>query len=327
MSLKTDEQIVAFLEANGWLGATSELIKPDASARRYTRLHKNGKTIILMDTRHVVREQTVQFYKVAKLLRAHGLSAPKIYAKNKAFSLLLVEDFGDALFARLMAQRPELEEPLYRLAIDMLLRLRSLLPSEKIPLASAKTFKQMLDPFFETYLLDGDDSKNKKLSILSNISTCLAELDGSLTTVALRDCHSENLLLLSDREGIATVGLLDFQDAFCCHPAYDLVSLLQDARRDLSENLECRLITYYLSCSKDEKNRFMRAYRCLGLIRNLRILGVFEKLICDEGQSFYASLIPRVKRHVEITLQDPSLSLLRDDILAYFRAPKTLVER
>ena len=327
MSVKFDEQITAFLGSNGWLNAAREPIKSDASHRRYTRLCKNGETIILMDTREIVRDETVQFCNMAELLRDHGFSAPKIFARNKVFSLLLVEDFGDALFARLMRQRPELEEPLYRIAIDMLLRLRLLLPSRDIPLSSTQNFKRMLEPFFDTYLPGGDERQYKKLSILGHLSSYLAELDSSFKTIALRDCHSENLIFLSDQEDFAKVGLLDFQDAFLCHPAYDLVSLLQDARRDLSKNLECRMIAYYLSRSKDEESRFMRAYRCLGLVRNLRILGVFAKLIYCDGKSMYSALIPRVKDYIEVTLRDPMFDHLRKDILVCLRTPKTIFER
>ena len=319
MPYKVDEQIAAVLEANGWSDASREPIKSDASSRRYTRLRKNGETAILMDARKIIQEQTVQFCNVARILRYHGFSAPKIYAKNNVFSLLLVEDFGDALFARLMLKQPELEEPLYRIAIDMLLRLRSLLPSKEISVVSTQNLQKMLEPFFDTYMPEESGMQPKKKLILEKLYCHLAELDCSLKTIGLRDCHSENLVFLSDRAGIKKVGLLDFQDAFLCHPAYDLVSLLQDARRDLSKNLEYRMIAYYLSRSKDEEISFMRAYRFLGLVRNLRILGVFVNLFHNEGKIFYASLIPRVRSYIEVTLRDPSFDQMRYDILSTLR--------
>jgi hypothetical protein len=128
--------------------------------------------------------------------------------------------------------------------------------------------------------------------------------------LALRDFHAENLVWLPDRAGVARVGLLDFQDAEAGHPAYDLVSLLKDARRDLAPGLEQEMIDRFLSRTGCDPERFAAAYAALGAQRNLRILGVFARLSMHFGKPHYVDLIPRVWAHLTASLRHPALAPL-----------------
>lgn len=321
MNRKFDEQINDFLKISGWENAEYQFIKSDASSRRYIRLFKDGKTKMLMDARNLSKKVTLNFYLIGEILRDHGLSVPQIYTKELENSLILMEDFGNASFSKLMRSQPQNEEHLYQLAIDMLFHLRSLPPPQNFSVTSVKSMTKMIEPFFTDYL-SNKAQKNMKSLILERIYRLFEEFDGSFTTVSLRDCHADNLIFLNDRQGFSSVGLLDFQDAFLCHPAYDLVSLLQDARRYVSKNLEKRMIKYYLSRTKDNQAKFIKAYKCLGLQRNLRILGVFAGLARIQRKSFYATLIPRVITYIQRTLRDPIFDPLYDDLMVCLAWPE-----
>ena len=127
----------------------------------------------------------------------------------------------------------------------------------------------------------------------------------------LRDYHAENLIWLPEREGARRAGLLDFQDAWIGHRAYDLVSLLQDARRDVSEETAAACMRHYLDGSGLDAERFEAACAVLGAQRNLRILGVFARLAVTRGNPRYIDLVPRVWHHLERDLAHPALAEVR----------------
>ena len=222
-----------------------------------------------MDARDVERSHTEQFCKVAGVLRDHGMSAPAIYAHDLPNGLLLLEDFGDRVFARLMESEPRREVDLYRKATDVLIHLRTLKPPRTLSIATSEVLTSMLNPFFDEYLNENHKDKSVVSALQTQLRNALDVVDHSKRVVSLRDCHSENLMFLDNRRGFASVGLLDFQDAFICHPAYDLVSLLQDARRCVAPEIEMGMIAHYLSKARDNHESFLSSYRILGVQRNL----------------------------------------------------------
>jgi aminoglycoside/choline kinase family phosphotransferase len=139
--------------------------------------------------------------------------------------------------------------------------------------------------------------------------------------LVMRDYHAENLLWLPKHDGVQRVGLLDYQDALAGHPAYDLVSLLEDARRDTAPELRAAMIEQYLANSDQEPDSFNAAYALLGAQRNLKIVGIFARLSMRDGKSHYVDLIPRVWDHLMRDLQHPACEKMRDWVVQYVPPP------
>ena len=314
-----DAIIEKFLEVEGWGTATRVQVAGDASNRRYDRLTQaDGRTAILMDAPPETGENVRPFVFLSNWLRARGLSTPEIYAENTAEGLLIIEDFGDDLFARLMVNDPDQIDPLYRAAVEVLLTLRSIEKPALTP-CDAAWLTEMLEPAFEWYAPYLTAAQRTEIeNIFEPFAQEVAQQD---RVIMLRDYHVENLLLLPDRAGVARVGLLDFQDAMLAHPAYDLVSILQDARRDVDQTIEEKFVTYYLDHAGMDPERFRRDYAVLGLQRNLRIVGIFARLSQRDGKPHYVDMIPRVWGYVMRNLAHPDLAELRACITAAFPNP------
>ena len=315
----TDRAVHAttFLRQVGWADAKRALVAGDASNRRYDRLTRaDGHSAILMDAPSEKGEDVRPFVKVAEYLLAHGLSAPKIYEADKEAGFLLIEDLGNDLFAQLMARDPAQQLPLYRAAIDALVHLHQA-PVLSLPLCDANWLVEMTAPVFEYYASATDTDTRINTMLLSLAQT----FDSAPKVTILRDFHAENLLWLPDRDGVAQVGLLDFQDALQGHPAYDLVSILQDARRDVATDIEAQMIAHYLLSTDADPTAFKSAYALLGVQRNLRILGIFARLCLRDGKTHYVDLIPRVWGYVMRNLADPSLHELANVILTTLPEP------
>lgn len=312
-------QITAFLGHSGWLDASRIRVAGDASNRTYDRLTKaNGATAILMDAPPERGEDVRPFVAIANHLRSAGLSTPEIYHQDETAGLLLIEDFGDNLFADLMAADTTSQDPLYRAAADVLLALRSV-PKPELTVCDAHWLISMLDPVFEWYATDAtpaivDDFKTQFTPFATNAAK-------TETVIMLRDFHVQNLLLLPNRAGVQKVGILDFQDAMLAHPAYDLVSILQDARRDVSAGIEQDILSYYLSQTSIDAMTFGTDYATFGLQRNLRILGIFARLSRRDGKAHYVDLIPRVWGYVMRNLAHPALTSLAPTLTAILPEP------
>lgn len=298
-----------FLSGTDWATAQRAPLAGDASNRRYERLTKpeTGQTAVLMDAPSERGEDVRPFLRIARHLQSTGLSAPRILAEDPVNGFLLIEDLGDALFARVIPERPDLEPVLYEAATDVLLQLHKAPMPELDPYDAAR-MTDLAALAFSKYRLGitGDNSgedlfRNRFLNILSRI-------EPAQPVLIQRDYHAENLLWLPDRQGVARVGLLDFQDAMAGHPAYDLVSLLQDARRDVPDIIQARMLDRYIDRSGIDRAAFETAYTCLGVQRNLRILGVFARLGKDYGKPHYVDLIPRVWRYLQSGLRHPALA-------------------
>ncbi|MEM7521486.1 MAG: phosphotransferase [Pseudomonadota bacterium] len=304
-----EAEITAFLERFGRANATREQIAGDASNRRYERLRGPSTSLcILMDAPSDAQESVSSFVKIADHLRAIGLSAPKIYGACPDQGLLLIEDFGDDLFATLIEDDPSEQNSLYEVAIDVLIRLRSA-PPLLLPEASTAWLAQAVAPAFKYYAARRPEPLCAKFHAI--IAPLLSKIEAAPKILMLRDYHVENLLLLREREGVAQAGLLDFQDAMLAHPAYDLVSILQDARRDVPTKTERHMIRYYLDQTRDDTAAFETAYALFGLQRNMRILGVFARLSLRDHKPRYIDMIPRVWAYMQRNLAHPSLVGLR----------------
>lgn len=313
------DQIEAFLATTDWADCYRTLVAGDASNRRYDRLtDANGRTAILMDAPPDKGEDVRPFVRVAEYLKNGGLSAPVIHAQDEARGLLVIEDLGDDLFASLLAHDPSLEVPLYEAAVDALIKLHETRPLA-LPHCDSVWMRRMNNLIFDWYA-QGIDARD--VAAFHDTFLPLAEMvDAGPKVVILRDYHAQNLLWLPDREGVARVGQLDFQDALLGHPAYDMVSVLQDARRQVDPSLEARMIDRYLARTGADRDSFMTAYAVLGAQRNLCILGIFARLCLRDGKSHYVDMIPRVWAYVQRDLAHPALSDLATVLAPLLRHP------
>ena len=314
----------AFLATTDWAGARRAPLAGDASNRRYERLTdpRTGRTAVLMDAPVERGEDVRPFLRIARHLRETGLSAPEILAEDPEHGFLLLEDLGDDLFARVLATQPDLERPLYEAATDVLLALHRA-PCPPLDAYAPQVMAEMASLAFRKYrdgvLGEADDTAAARFA--ERFADILQSATRDDPVMILRDYHAENLIWLPGRKGIARVGLLDFQDAMTGHRAYDLVSLLQDVRRDVPAGIETRMLARYIDGSGTNDHAFRTAYAVLGAQRNLRILGVFARLATDYGKPRYVDLIPRVWAHLVRDLDHPALAPVAQMLVDTLPAP------
>ncbi|MEO0994842.1 MAG: phosphotransferase [Pseudomonadota bacterium] len=307
----------AFAEAAGWGGATWEPIAGDASNRRYHRLSRGGRSAILMDAPVERGEDVRPFVAITEVLRNRGLSAPEILAADPCQGLLLLEDLGDALFARVCAGDPSVEPELYGAAVDLLAS--TVAPAPEIPPYDSGVLARESRLAIEWYAED----QTLANELPPHMATALSQVSEDRSALVLRDYHAENLIWLPQRAGVARVGLLDYQDALIGHPAYDLVSLLEDARRDTTAELRESMIARYLARRRDlDAAAFRAAYAALGAQRNLKIIGIFARLCLRDAKPRYLALIPRVWDHLMRDLAHPSLSEVQAVVQHHMPAPE-----
>ncbi|PQA88840.1 aminoglycoside phosphotransferase family protein [Hyphococcus luteus] len=338
-----DEARRAFLEKAGWAEAEAAPLAGDASTRSYQRLMLDGRPAVLMiappgaeapacppDADEAARRalgynamarlagpNLNAFTALSEALRAAGLSAPDVYAADASAGLALIEDLGDDLFARVVGRVEE--ERLYRAAIDALAALHRQAPSKPSgagyrmldydALAMEAEAALLIDWYWP--LKKGAPAEESLTAEYFDIwRATLAGLSAPHAFV-LRDYHAENLLWLPDRSGVEQVGIIDFQDALFGHAAYDVVSLLEDARRDVDLELAEAMIVCYLSISNADREAFMRDYAILAAQRNAKILGIFARLAKRDKKPRYLDLLPRVEAHFARDLARPELAPLR----------------
>ncbi|MDV7141298.1 phosphotransferase [Tropicimonas sp. TH_r6] len=305
------ETIRSFLAAAGWADASASRLAGDASARRYERLrHPTLGNAVLMDAPPDTGEDIRPFRRIAEHLCRLGLSAPRIFAADAETGLLLLEDLGDCVFARLIEQDPSQETPLYRAAAETLAELHWNAPLSDLPPLGPAEMARAVDFALSWYAssLGVAPSETASLELAHLVRTRIDALPPSQPVLALRDFHAENLIWLPERDGIARTGLLDFQDAFAGHPAYDLISLLEDARRDVSEETRAATLSHFAEVGGHDPDALALACATLGAQRNLRILGVFARLCLHFGKAQYIDLIPRVWQHLQRDLSHPDLA-------------------
>jgi aminoglycoside/choline kinase family phosphotransferase len=300
-----------FLAASGWAGAEILPLAGDASFRRYFRVVQGSRTAVLMDA-PPPHEDPQPFIAVAEWLISRGLTAPEILARDLDKGLLLLGDFGSARLRETLDTDPARERELYELATDVLVELHRHEPMANLRPHGLHQWLEELKLFTEWYCpavdasVDIESYQRAWRQVLEPVAN-----DGLGPVTVLRDYHAENIMLVEGREGIAHFGLLDFQDALAGHPAYDLASVLEDARRDVPPDVERMMIDRYVAAT-GHGEAFERGYWALAAQRNTRILGVFTRLWKRDDKPGYRRFQPRMWGLLERDLAQPHLAPVRD---------------
>jgi aminoglycoside/choline kinase family phosphotransferase len=298
------EGLHSFLASAGWRDAAVEPLTGDASFRRYFRIRSGERTAMLMDA-PPPQEDPTPFLRAATWLDANGMRAPRILADDAARGLVLLEDFGDARMRDYLDQWADDERTVYRAAVDALVELHRLPPGPFLDYSlseyqrEARLLVEWYCPAQSLYV----DAAGYTAAWEKALAPLLPRQRPGVTV--LRDYHAENIMLLG---GLEQQGLLDFQDALVGHPAYDLVSLLQDARRDVSPELEAEMFDHYLRSTGAAPEDFLADYARLGAQRNAKIVGIFVRLWKRDGKPRYLAMIPRVWAAMERDLAHPALA-------------------
>lgn len=344
-----EELIRAFLSEASWGDARRGPLAGDASTRRYERLEGPKGKAVLMDwprTPEVPLPSGQRSYsEVAHLavdcgpfvavddyLRSLGLTAPEILARDLDAGLLLLEDLGDAVLGGIIdcGEGPAGEplDEIYRACIDALITLQAAPAPESLPLGGGArhvvpafddgVFRAELDVLLDWYFPVelGREAPADLRAEYHAIWTGLRPLiDAGSRTLFLRDFHSPNIIWLGQRQGAARIGLIDFQDALIGSRAYDVVSFLQDARRDVSPAREQAMLDYYVErasvdLSGFDETEFRASYAALGAERALRLIGLWPRLLKRDGKPQYMAHMPRTMDYLKRNLAHPALAPL-----------------
>jgi len=291
-----------FLDLAGWGGAEVAPLPGDASFRRYFRVRDGVRGAMLMDA-PPPHEDPRPFLHVGKWLTDHGLRAPHIYAQRPAAGLVLLEDFGNDRMRDWLDENPEAERQTYENAISALAELHRQPPGPFAPYDMEVYLREVLlfTEWFCPAAQIAVDTDGYERAWREALEPMMARQQPGVTV--LRDYHAENIMLLPD----GAQGLIDFQDALVGHRAYDLVSLLQDARRDVSPELEEAMLAHYASLITPDPD-FAADYARLGAQRNAKIVGIFARLWQRDGKPRYLPMIPRVWAAMERDLAHPALA-------------------
>jgi len=306
-----DREITAFLDHAGWSDAERRPLAGDASFRRYDRLKGPRGHAVLMDA-PPPHEDIRPFVAIDRYLAGLGLGAPVILAEDATTGLLLLEDLGDAIYKRAIAEGAD-EKQLYLAAVDALVALHQASPPDGLKtyddeemIAKASLFVEWFAPLAGIAL---DDAGRDDFTAAWR--AMLPALHRVPRVVILRDYHAENLLWLPEREGLRQIGQLDFQDATLGPATYDLVSLLEDARRDVAPATVAAARQHYLAAFPDQDaDVFAAAYAVTAAQRNFRILGVFCRLLTRDGKPGYQNFMDRVWGHVATDIAHPATAPL-----------------
>ncbi len=340
-----------FLAEAGLADARREAMSGDASTRLYERLHlSDGRTLILMDQPPAAESEPAPpdatpeeraakgynalarlaagrvdaFVAVAAYLKGRGFSAPEIVAFDVENGLAILEDLGDDLYATLIAGGPD-PLPLYEAAVDLQVALHSAPAPDVLETEGARwalstyddlalrTYTELFLEWWPKYADLPPFPDEARADWDGLVAPIRAAGERGATVFAHRDFHAENLIWLPKRSGLARVGLIDFQDAVKAHPAWDLLHLLQDARRDVAPELEAAMLDRYLAARPAvEREAFLKDYRALAALNGARILGpIFARQVVFFGRPKYIAFMPRTWRYLERNLAHPDLAGLR----------------
>ena len=350
MSAERAEAMQAFLARAGWGDAVRLPLPGDASTRRYIRLKLADRSALLMDqpqaaetpaasadatpqerralgynaVARLAGADCARFVAVANYLRAKGLSAPQIYADDAAQGFVLLEDLGDGLFADVLEPGAD-EETLYAAAAEVLARLHAgpapaLLPPDKHLHAYDETallteVDLLTEWFFPVALgRKADEAETEEHRALWR--RALRPYLSVPPVFVLRDYHAQNLFWLPGRRGMARVGLIDFQDAVAGAKAYDLISLIEDARRDVAPGVGESTTARYLDAMREQATpldaaAFAQEMAVFAAQRNAKIVGIFARLYRRDGKGRYLAYLPRVWSHLGRDLEHPALAALK----------------
>jgi aminoglycoside/choline kinase family phosphotransferase len=333
----------AFLAGAGWAAAAATPVAGDASTRLYERLTLNGRTAILMDAPpgpdgppiaggksysaivHLAEDMR-PFAAIALHLTAHGFSAPELYALDLGQGFILLEDLGNGVFADRIAAGDS-EEALYGEAVDVLAALHALpVPGpldcgddgapHSVPVfddMAMLTEARLLPDWYAPLATGKDLSSDAQAAFDAAWQETVPAVHAMPDALVLRDYHSPNLLAIDGRAGLRHIGLIDFQDALIAPGAYDVVSLLQDARRTIPADLEARLLARYEAARAAQGTdfdaaAFRTAYAIMGAQRNTKIIGIFARLLLRDGKPHYLAHIPRLADYLARDLAHPALA-------------------
>jgi aminoglycoside/choline kinase family phosphotransferase len=299
-----------FLAAHGWAGAEIRPLAGDASFRRYFRVVDGDRRCVLMEA-PPPHEDPRPFVAAAEWLVEAGLSAPRILARDLDRGLLLIDDFGDVRLRETLDAAPERETELYAVAVDLLVHLHGRPPMPGLRPHGLDQWLDELQLFPDWYCkalgidVDVEAYRAAWRAVLAPVAA-----DGLGPVTVLRDFHAENIMLVDGHSGLRHLGLLDFQDAVAGHPAYDLASVLEDARRDVTPAVERAMLDRYMAAAACGP-AFEAAYWALAAQRNTRILGVFTRLWKRDDKPHYTGFQPRMWGLLERDLGHPALAPVR----------------
>lgn len=305
-----------FLQRAGWGSAERRLLAGDASFRKYYRVDEPHRRAVLMDA-PPPQEDVRPFVTVADHLVKLGFSAPRILAQDVANGFLLLEDLGDDTYTRRLAAGAD-ENTLYATAVDLLIEMHRNADAANVAVPSYDDERllaeaALLTDWYLPALTGSPTPASLRDEYLAIWKSLLGKARHGAPTLVLRDYHVDNLMWLDGRNGVAACGLLDFQDAVIGPAAYDLVSLLEDARRDVPAALAETMISRYLAAFPGiDRDAFRTAYATLGAQRNAKIVGIFTRLMVRDGKPQYLKHIPRVWRLLSGDVAHPSLAPMRD---------------
>jgi len=313
------EQINDFLSSTRFRGAKLHPLAGDASFRRYIRLRTPDESAMLMDA-PPEKEDVRPFIAAAEFLYDHGFSAPFIHARHEGQGFLLLEDLGDDSFTAILKNNPEKEEELYTAAIEVLAKWhdsaagftkpdRLVLPryDEMLLLKEAALFPDWYLP----QVLGTEKAAALRDEYMGIWKDILLQANLATNVWVHRDYHADNLMWLPERVHHKRVGLLDFQDGVYGDAAYDMVSLLEDARRDVPIALANAMLDFYITATGVNRVRFLSNYAVLGAQRNCKIIGIFSRLAVRDGKFSYLNFLPRVWKHLEHDVKHPLLAPLK----------------
>jgi aminoglycoside/choline kinase family phosphotransferase len=297
--------IAAFLDAAGWAGAASEPVSADWSTRRYLRLRKGGRSVVLMDSR--ADPSVGRFVAIGRWLRGLGLHAPEIVVADEMQGLLLLEDLGDRLLARAVEEGAD-EQHLYDLALEAILTFQRAEPPAFLPPMDDAALIALLDLFLDQRPMPpAAAARDGFRAVWSRLlPLCRRGRPGFL----YRDYHAENLMVLGHGRTLWDLGLIDFQDGHVGPPVYDLVSLVQDARRDVPPAVAERVVERFRAVHGLGRDEVEVMLAIMGAQRALRILGVAARLE-QSGRRLPAGILPRVRAHLRRNLSHPVMAPLR----------------
>ena len=308
-----------FLARSGWAGARIEPLAGDASFRRYFRIIDGRRRAVLMDA-PPPHEDPCPFLQVAAHLVELGFAAPEVLAQDLDHGLVLLQDFGDDRMREAVDARPAIERRVYAEVVALLAELHRHPPTDLPPYSRAELQREA-GLFVEWYCPAVELSIDEP-GYTAAWDAALNRIGDFAPVTVLRDYHAENVMLREGESGIARLGLLDFQDALVGHPAYDLVSMLQDARRDVAPDVEAEMRALYAQLA-DPAPGFDAAYAILGAQRNAKILGIFTRLWKRDGKLRYLEFLPRVWGYFERDIEHPALA----EVQAWFQANVPLEAR
>lgn len=318
--IRRQAELEKFLGNTGFAGAQLQPLAGDASFRRYVRVKSGGKSAMVMDT-PAEGENFPAFVEIAQYLCKNGYSAPAILARDMEAGFLLLEDFGDESFTRILSRtKPGMETELYGVAIDLLAQWHNAAGKNSfpgpltLPLYDEQLYLREVSLFADWFLpqiMETGKASCLREGYMEIWREILRSFPLEKKIFVHRDFHADNLMWLPQREGIKRVGLLDFQDAVLGDAAYDMVSLLEDARRDTGPELTGSMIKRYLEQTGMDAGSFNTAYHILGAQRNTKIIGIFVRLAVRDGKENYLGFLPRVWAHLQRDITHPLLKNLR----------------